>query len=187
MDYWHSVNIEGRHIWPGLYTSRLTKAGAAAATAWAPQELLSQIELMRERTPTVTSAGHAHFSMIALAQNRDGIADRLRAGPYAVPALVPPSPWLKGSVPAAPVLAVSRVRGGGERLQVAIKAVPGVARHALWWREADGIWRLRIEPASAARIELVPVAGARIEALVVSAVDRVGNESARVALDLRAP
>jgi uncharacterized lipoprotein YddW (UPF0748 family) len=172
-DYWHGVNPQGRHIWPGLYASRLPAA-----------ELLAQIELMRARREP---GGHAHFSMVALAQNRDGLADRLRTGPYAVPALVPASPWLVGGVPAAPVPVVSRVRRGGERLHVAITPDVGVARHALWWREADGLWRLRIAPASAAPIELASATGARIEALVLSAVDRVGNESARVSIDLRAP
>jgi hypothetical protein len=32
--------------------------------------------------------------MKALMQNADGIADKLKAGPYAKPALVPASPWL---------------------------------------------------------------------------------------------
>ena len=171
-DYWHDVNPRGRHIWPGLYASRLPAA-----------ELLAQIELMRARRE---QGGHAHFSMVALAQNRDGLADRLRAGPYAVPALVPDSPWLAGGAPATPRLAVSR-DAGSERLHIAIEPAAGVTRHALWWREADGLWRLRIEPASATPIELAPLSGGRIDAMVASAVNRVGRESARVSIDLRAP
>jgi hypothetical protein len=44
--------------------------------------------------------------MRALMENRRGLADSLIAGPYALPALVPASPWLDARVPAAPALAV---------------------------------------------------------------------------------
>jgi hypothetical protein len=45
--------------------------------------VLAQIEITRRLAP---QAGHIHFSMIALAQNRKGVADALRAGPYREPA-----------------------------------------------------------------------------------------------------
>ena len=39
-----------------------------------------QIDSIRRLSP---GSGHIHFSMAALAQNRRGVADALRAGPYA--------------------------------------------------------------------------------------------------------
>jgi len=87
LDYWHGQNPLGRHIYPGLFTSRITDK----ADSWPVDEILGQIALTRARAP---GSGHAHFSMVALAQNRRGLADALLAGPYAEPALPPAMPWL---------------------------------------------------------------------------------------------
>jgi len=87
LDYWHGQNPLGRHIYPGLFTSRITDK----PDSWPVDEILAQIALTRARAP---GSGHAHFSMVALAQNRRGLADALLAGPYAEPALPPVMPWL---------------------------------------------------------------------------------------------
>ncbi|WIT13650.1 family 10 glycosylhydrolase [Paucibacter sediminis] len=87
LDYWHGQNPLGRHIYPGLFTSRISDK----ADSWPVDEILGQIALTRARAP---GSGHAHFSIVALAQNRRGLADALLAGPYAEPALPPVMPWL---------------------------------------------------------------------------------------------
>lgn len=88
LDGWLGLpNPLGRPIYPGLFTSRITDK----ADSWPVDEILGQIALTRERAP---GTGHAHFSMVALAQNRRGLADALLAGPYAEPALPPVMPWL---------------------------------------------------------------------------------------------
>jgi len=87
LDYWHGQNPLGRHIYPGLFTSRISDK----ADSWPVDEILGQIALTRARA---LGSGHAHFSMVALAQNRRGLADALLAGPYAEPALPPAMPWL---------------------------------------------------------------------------------------------
>lgn len=73
---WRALNPLGRPIHPGLFTSRID----ATAQSWQPDEILGQIDSVRRLSP---GSGHVHFSMAALAQNRRGIADALRAGPYA--------------------------------------------------------------------------------------------------------
>ena len=45
-----------------------------------PDEILGQIDGVRHLSP---GSGHIHFSLVALAQNRKGVADALRTGPYA--------------------------------------------------------------------------------------------------------
>ena len=85
LDYWTAANTAGQHVWPGLFTSRID----GTASSWSAQEIMNQLALTRARHVD----GHIHFSMSALMQNRDGIADRLTAA-YATPALVPESPWL---------------------------------------------------------------------------------------------
>lgn len=157
LDGWVAENRHGRHLWPGLFTSQVPKA-------WPAQELLDQVALLRTR-PSV--GGHIHFSMVALLQNRDGLSTRLRAGPYAQPALPPATPWLaaSASAPPPPVL-----RAGADALAIEPAAAGGgVARWALW-RQQAGRWRFETLPAHERRIA---IAGA--DALVLSAVDRVGQ------------
>lgn len=76
---WQGLNPLGRPIYAGLYTSRINDT----AQSWPVEEILAQIEITRRVAP---GTGHVHFSMVALAQNRRGIADALRSGPYARPA-----------------------------------------------------------------------------------------------------
>ena len=73
---WRSLNPLGRPIHPGLFTSRID----ATDKSWPVDEVLAQIDIIRRQSP---GSGHIHFSMAALAQNRRGIADALRTGPYA--------------------------------------------------------------------------------------------------------
>jgi uncharacterized lipoprotein YddW (UPF0748 family) len=81
LDYWQSQNPLGRDIWPGLFTSRID----ASENSWTPEEIVQQVTTAR----AFGADGHIHFSMAALAQNRRGIAERLRDA-YRVPAIVPP-------------------------------------------------------------------------------------------------
>lgn len=73
---WRASNPLGRPIHPGLFTSRID----ASDKSWQPEEVLAQIDSIRRLSP---GSGHIHFSMAALAQNRRGIADLLRAQAYA--------------------------------------------------------------------------------------------------------
>lgn len=164
LEAWHSLNPRGRHVWPGLFTSRINDQAAS----WQPEEILNQIALVREQRP---GSGHAHFSMVALSQNRRGLADALKAGPYAGPALVPATPWLAEGSPALQLPTLLSAPGGQWRIDL-----PGETnlRHALWLRQ-DGNWRFMT---IAQGTGLLPAAG--LDALVVSAVDRVGQEGPRL-------
>jgi uncharacterized lipoprotein YddW (UPF0748 family) len=131
LDHWLAANTAGRALWPGLFTSQVGKA-------WPARELLDQLALLRARP---AAGGHIHFSMVALMQDRDGIATALRSGLYAQPALVPALPWLDALPPGTPLL-----RATGARVE--IEAAPGaaVARWAVWRRGADGGWRFSVQP-----------------------------------------
>jgi len=121
LDAWLRDNPRGRHIWAGLFTSRI----GDRQRPYTVQEVLDQIALVRERSATQPlAAGHLHFSMAALAANRERIADRLREGPYAQPALPPATPWLAEPPPAAPEVTVTPLQP------------PGAARLA--WRAPAG-------------------------------------------------
>lgn len=94
--WWVKENSHQRHIWPGNFTSKIGVNGG-----WPPEEIEKQIEITRK---TEGASGNVHFSMIALAQNRQGVRDRLGNGVYEEKALVPASPWLSDGLPSAPTV-----------------------------------------------------------------------------------
>jgi uncharacterized lipoprotein YddW (UPF0748 family) len=171
LDYWLHENTRGRHVWPGLYTSRIDDT----KRSWQPDEVLGQVTLARARQNV---RGQVHFSMVSLLQNRKGIGDRLKSGPYASDAIIPASPWLDGAAPPPPR---AEVRPSVERVHVLLSADPQkpIARYAVWARYGAD-WRFFSVPAGHPEIDLAttPV----LDRIVVSAVDRVGNESRRVRL-----
>ncbi|NNG24929.1 glycoside hydrolase family 10 protein [Telluria aromaticivorans] len=172
LDYWIGQNTQGRHMWPGLFTSRI---GAPAPTKqFEPDEILQQIAVTRARP---LSTGHVHFSMVALTQNRKGISDQLRATTYAGQALVPATTWLSSERPGMPQVSSMQRKDG---VSLTLKAGKGTALYAIWARHG-GEWRFAVAPAS--RVDWTVPDDARLGAanlVYVSAVDRLGNEGAPV-------
>jgi uncharacterized lipoprotein YddW (UPF0748 family) len=170
LDYWIAQNRKGRHIWPGLFTSRI----GAPTKDYQPEEILKQIEVTRERS---AATGHVHFSMAALMQNRKGIGDQLLAKPYAGPALVPATPWLGSDRPNAPFVSAARSNGA---VQLKLGADKAHTQLAIWTRHGAE-WRFALAPAGRKHWTVADDAklGAA-NAVFVSGVDRLGNESERV-------
>jgi uncharacterized lipoprotein YddW (UPF0748 family) len=176
LDYWVKQNTAKRHVWPGFFTSQLNDT----PRSWATEEILKQLELVRAEPGTT---GHIHYSMIALMQDRKGISTQLQAGPNATPALMPATPWLDTTAPLAPIL---KKQGDG-RLRILPGKTKGkekgeaAASYAIWRRHGTE-WKFSIQLAGET---LVAPAGA--DAVVVSAVDRLGNESPRTGITLTRP
>jgi uncharacterized lipoprotein YddW (UPF0748 family) len=170
LDYWVGQNRKGRHIWPGLFTSRI----GAPSKDFPPEEIVQQISATRAR-PAAT--GHVHFSMAALMGNRKGISDQLKAGQYAAPALVPATPWLGSEAPGAPAVTARREPHG---VSLKLSAGKGNAQYAIWSRYGNE-WRFAVAPAARTDWTVAddPKLGAA-SAVFVNAVDRLGNESAPV-------
>ncbi|MFZ4649988.1 MAG: glycoside hydrolase family 10 protein [Rubrivivax sp.] len=175
LDYWLAQNTRGRHIWPGLFTSRV--GAPERERAWPAQEVIDQVALKRTRP---AASGHLHFSMVALMQDREGLGTQLRAGAYAQPALVPVAPWLGGQAPAAPL-----ATRDGAALRLRPGPGPGAAPF-LWalWQRVAGRWQFGVQPAGAPGSTEPVALAAGAEAVVASAVDRQGLESPRVRVTL---
>ena len=173
LDYWHARNVQARHVWPALFTSSV----AGGAKPWPAAELLQQVALVRQRAGTQGRApGHLHFSMNPLMQDRGGLAARLKQGPYAQAALVPPTPWLDDSAPAAP---------GLRRIDAArVQLTPGAGKPVfVWalWRRHGASWRFATQPAAETIVELANDARlGPVELMFASAVDRLGNQGPAV-------
>jgi uncharacterized lipoprotein YddW (UPF0748 family) len=174
LDTWAQENKQQRHLWPGLFTSRIDDS----AKSWTAEEIARQIKLTRSHSG---AGGHIHFSMIALLQNRRGIATLLKAGVYATPALVPATPWLTADAPSAPTLLLQQAKDSSASdsllIQSDVQARPN--RFAIW-KKYDTEWVFTVHPASSTELTLEadPKLGV-VRAIVVSAVNQVGIESAR--------
>jgi hypothetical protein len=186
LDYWLKENTQSRHLWSGLYTSRID----ATPKSWQPQEIVNQIKLTRERSLNAPIArGQIHFSMVALTENRKRIGDELRAQFYSAPALIPASPWLENVAPPAPQIALE------QRKNIRVKITPGntnsaaqsATTFAIWAKYGNAKsaqWQFSVLPAVVknASIEtelLSTTTVGPLSAVVVSAISRAGNESAR--------
>ncbi len=94
LQWWTESNSAHRHLWPGLYSSRLFDG----SPKWQASEVVNQIGLSKE------SGGVVQFSMKAMILDSGGIDEALLRGPYATQAFVPPSPWLSRHAPEKPEL-----------------------------------------------------------------------------------
>ena len=161
LEWWAGENVAGRHLWPGLYDSRtLPDVGG-----YEPDQIVRQVRLVRD-DPVAT--GTVHFSIKALLARYSSLGDDLGAGPYAEPALVPASPWLDATPPAPPAVRVEDGRAAWSQAgaEPVWQWVVRVQTRAGWsWSVVPG------------RTQSAPLPAGAL-AVAVSAVDRVGAESA---------
>ena len=170
LDAWLRDNPRGRHIWAGLFTSRI----GDKQRPYTPQEVQAQIDIVRERTANNPLAnGHIHFSMVALAANRDGVADRLREGSYAQPALPPATPWLAEPPPARPEVTVTPLGPSGA-VRVSWQAPAGSPqwRYVVLQVRRAGEWKTLLLPVPGAESYVLDIA---VDCLVVGAIGRTGQ------------
>jgi uncharacterized lipoprotein YddW (UPF0748 family) len=176
LDWWVRQNVKGRHLWVGNYAARVAGTQGSGAP-WAAREILDQIRLTRDEPG---ASGDIFFSMATLMSDPDSLNERLLAGPYAAPALVPAFPWLAAAGaarPATPGVRLAR-RAGGDTTEV--RMTPGDGRAPWQWvvqARVGGVWRTAILPGTA-RLHLLGGAAGNPDAVSVIAVDRVGNASA---------
>ncbi|MES2073215.1 MAG: family 10 glycosylhydrolase [Pseudomonadota bacterium] len=173
LDYWIAQNTRGRHVWPGLYTGRINDT----EQSWSAQEILNQVGATRDKPG---AGGHLHFSMATLMKNKKGIREQLQQGPYQYAALIPATPWLGGTPPAQPVLMLEQ-ETSPTAVKLSAKTAAGTSLLAIWRRYGKQ-WQFSVQPAANSLINVAadPVYGA-LQEIQVSAVDRLGNESARTA------
>lgn len=179
LKYWASENKMGRNLWPGNFTGKVSDP---EGSPWNSQEILNQVKVTRE---TPGASGNVHFSMRAFMQNRGGIVDALKGGPYSKQALAPPSPWLDDKAPAKPVVKAFQ---GALTGTVSIGWKPGDSEQPWQWvvytKGSDG-WSYQVLPGDKTTLELSGAdAASRPQAVAVSAVDRCGNESEKAAVSV---
>jgi uncharacterized lipoprotein YddW (UPF0748 family) len=162
LSWWASENTKKRHLWPGLYTSRVT----GQAKGWEAREVVDQIALTRKQP----EAGVVHFSMKSLMRNPGGVADALKKT-YAEPALVPESPWLATGKPPARPEVTRETLDGKPVLRV---TAPAGSRFVVVRTEADGAWTTRVLGVADDGPTTIPAPAGRA---VVGVLDRTGRAS----------
>jgi uncharacterized lipoprotein YddW (UPF0748 family) len=167
LGWWAEQNASGRHLYVGMIPSRVRTE--RRQDGWPPEEIIGQIYVARGHNGV---HGHVHFSARALMH--DSLAQRLAQTVYRYPALVPPSPWLPRSVPGAP-----RVTLTDDGTALSLAAGPGEPPR-LWVVRAryGNRWSVDVIPATRTRVALS--GDAPLREVVVSAVDRGGNEGPAV-------
>lgn len=177
LQWWAEQNVNGRHLWPGLFTSRLRTTNIT----WPLEEITGQVYTSRG-FPGVT--GMVHFSMRTFMENSGNINQMLAAGPHSVTSLIPPSNWLGHESPVKPKVTINDY---GEYWTLHLQ--PGVPFDEVRWyvvrKKYNSRWETEVVPAT--RIETVYYGGKammRPEKIVVTAVNRVGLESAFVTAKL---
>ncbi|MBC7844590.1 MAG: family 10 glycosylhydrolase [Gemmatimonadaceae bacterium] len=184
LNWWAGENVKARHMWPGNFTSRV-----GTTPVWTADELVNQIAITRRQG---ASTGNVHFSMSVFMppkgmsnarEQRDSLASRLIRDTYAIPALVPSSPWL--SVPTvaltAPVVREERDLRTGATFLIA-SLPPGVVARTWIISRWDGRnWSSELRAADTEILTLA-VAATSGEGVGywISWIDRVGIESPRV-------
>jgi uncharacterized lipoprotein YddW (UPF0748 family) len=156
LQWWISQSTHNRHIWPGLFTSRIEKGqvsmsapptsnptvASTARTSWVPRDIVDQIEVTRRLG---SSAGQVHFSMITLMQDRQQI-DRSLQMVYAEPAIVPPCPWLGKPSLSAPIVDLQEASG-----TLSVEWGKGD-----WFEHAPWLWVVQVHYASGWRTMIYP-------------------------------
>jgi uncharacterized lipoprotein YddW (UPF0748 family) len=171
--WWHDQNHKRRHLWPGNFTSKVRRGPDVAETrdAWSAGDLLRQIEVTRAQPG---ANGNVHFSMKALMRNYDGLADELKRGLYAEPALVPESSWLDDQVPAAPEVE-ARLEGNGVSVEMKLPEGTTPWQWAVHVQTDDG-WKTEVVPGRKNRHVVRLMGGTTGSDVVVSAVTRLSRE-----------
>ena len=178
LGWWAGENKKNRHLWPGISVGRDSSVKNT-------DEILNQIMIDRGMQPQ--SKGVLHWSISSLTKNLK-MADTLLKSVYKKEALVPASPWLDNSVPAAPVV-TTNMQNDNRRINWSHPDEANIFRWVVYYRYGTA-WSYQIFNRNDRSMELKKTTGINaatqtLNAVVVTAVDRTGNESEQRVVELK--
>jgi uncharacterized lipoprotein YddW (UPF0748 family) len=159
LNWWCAQNLKGHHLWPGL-------ADSSVGGKFSVEEIPHQVQLIRQQT----DVGEVHYHLRSVLDN-PVLAGIVRAQ-YALPALVPTSPWIDSISPPKPKLTVDIWKNFAHARWENSSGEP-----ARWWllqSRANGVWKTEIFPAGLTSLYLD---NSSADAISLRAVDRLGNLS----------
>ncbi|MFA6545994.1 MAG: family 10 glycosylhydrolase, partial [Limisphaerales bacterium] len=165
LKWWAGQNAAARHLWPGISAANIGPGRNA-------EEIIRQLKLIRAQPG---AGGSLQWSIKALHQNRDGLADKLVRQINLTPALIPASPWLDKAVPERPLVAFGQ--DAARTVSVFQWGAPGGGMPG-WWlvqMRFNGVWRTELLPGGQLNRSIRAEAGALPELIAVSGVSRYGQ------------
>lgn len=168
LGWWSSENNMHCHLWPGINVGRDTSLKTTTET-------LNQIMISRGMLPN--SSGVVHWSISSVTKNPN-MAKMLIEGPYKNQALVPASPWLDKTAPAAPL---AKATQKGDSVQVSWTHTDEKdVFHWVVYYQYGKTWSYQILNRNDRSLQLSTLQGKnKLNAIAITAVDRTGNESIR--------
>jgi len=166
LQWWTSINSKQRHVYAGNTIARLD------GEAWTQEEIIKQVAISRSLNKSL-SLGNIFFSVNAIKENRQNIAEKFKSLLYKEPALVPVMQWRNSLPPASPIKVETNNRkitwasGGGE------------IRSWTLYKKSGNDWKLQ-------RILSKNTTEATVEpgTYAVCAVDRMAVQSAGVIISV---
>lgn len=138
--WWSGENKKGRHVWPGIASSRILSSEDKGRPA---TESIRQIDVTRQYS-SPSGPGHLHWSIEAIKKDRGGLRAKLQTA-YAETAIPPASPWLGSSAP-SPVYVAPTEQGGN--LQLTFKSAPDARWRIIQVQKGNQWTTLRAIPAA---------------------------------------
>ena len=178
LGWWAGENTMKRHLWPGISVGRDSSNKNL-------DETINQIMIDRGMQPQ--SKGVVHWSISSLTKN-PRLADTLLKSVYKKQALVPPSPWLDNKPPVMPVVA-TELQDGKWKISWTHPDEKDIFQWVVYYRYGNDwnyqvlnrnqrSWYLsRIKESGAAKQNLITI--------IVSGVDRTGNESNKKVIEIK--
>ena len=177
LQWWIDQNKHERHIWPGLFTSRLRTTDVT----WPVDEIIGQVYTSRA-FPEVD--GKIHFSMRTFLENSGNINRIIAAGPHAKSSLIPATHWLDIAEPGKPEFTVTDY---GSHITLRMAPVKPDDDVRWWVLKSEYKDYHEIEVLSGSRINISLYGGEampRPEKFAISAVNRAGMEGPAVTVEL---
>lgn len=168
LKFWESINTKKRHVWAGIGTYKIPSKTENFSAA----EIIKQISYTREIQLT---SGNIQFSFKSVRSDFDKIQTALRESSYRRDAIIPASPWIKTTKILAPKVSIKR-----DAQFVRANWTEQGTKKAFWFvvyaKDKNG-WSYSIVPSAQKSISLS--ADRKVEKIIVTSVDRLGNESVK--------
>jgi hypothetical protein len=170
LGWWQGENTKQRHLWPGMSVGRDTSKASV-------NETINQIMITRGMVPQ--SKGAIHWSISSDTRN-PSLQKALLDGPYRQKALIPESQWLDDQAPADPAVTTT---SSTDSVSVSWNhSNPKDVFHWVAYYKYGNGWSYKILNRGERTINLAKTIKANnkeqtLTSVIVTAVDRVGNES----------
>ena len=170
LGWWQEENKHQRHLWPGI------NIGPDQGGVTNNQEIISEIMISRAMLPK--SPGVTHWSINSLTKN-PSLTKSLKEGVYKQPALVPASPWLDHIAPKPPeVFLMEQI----DSLLIQWKSKETDIFKWVLYYQYDNKWEQRIfnkgeTETLIKRFNNKDAESSKLKYIIVTAIDRSGNES----------